>query len=96
MSASDRELLELAAKAMQLRPEVLSHWNPLIDDSSCFRVACRLRIDLEWNEEDEYVQACHSKDLSSPLIRELYAGRVDEATRRAIVREAAEIGRAMP
>ncbi len=80
---TDRELLELAAKAVNGGAwHPLTHdtpngvWNPLTDDGDALRLAVKLRIEVEagWMvfSEDPYA-----------------------ATRRAIVRAAAEIGRMM-
>lgn len=108
MNSEDRELLELAAKAagfIELRYDpdgqprarhtngVGGPWNPLTDDGDALRLAVKLRVDVAINSEIEvmwwngdslmYVTETPGKDL--------YA-----ATRRAITRAAAEIGRAMP
>ena len=99
---SDRELLELAAKAAGLTPGHDFHlfgeldsgewWNPLIDDGQALRLAVKLRLTLL---------------LEIPRIGigpalpgvEMYVDEGEDecaATRRAIVRAAAEIGKAMP
>ncbi len=109
---TDRELLEAAAKAAGLdvrwiaecqdyyehRPHMLpgywDKWNPLTDDGDALRLAVKLRIRFERHLRDPFVAAFHD-DLT---------GRFEEpegddpyaATRRAIVRAAAEIGRQMP
>lgn len=116
---TDRELLELAAKAAGIKIgnyvegidnyyspwngadafylESDGYWNPLTDDGD----ALRLAVDL-----DIPVARCalHKGDgISSGYIdthfaRESFSGgrsEQQEATRRAIVRAAAEIGRAM-
>jgi hypothetical protein len=84
---TDRELLELAAKAAGYwaaefncpanlpRPD----WNPLTDDGDALRLAVKLNL---WEAVCDGYQHADSSD-SDP-----YA-----ATRRAIVRAAAEIGR---
>ena len=103
---TDRELLELAAKAagieiyestdgtIQNRPVWVfkagggmgtmpyeERWNPLHDDSQALRLAVKLR--LLGSEDSCLVTAMY--ELGDPLA----------ATRRAIVRAAAEIGRNM-
>jgi hypothetical protein len=92
---TDRELLELAARAGgELTASwygndayfdgVLSRWNPLNDDGDALRLAVNLRIDVS----PEYVWSgpwCDGGTLKDP-----YA-----ATRRAIVRAAAAIGEGM-
>jgi hypothetical protein len=108
---SDRELLELAAKAVggtngksnglfyQWRDlphtgvdRVLRYcgqreWNPLKDDGDALRLAVKLRIDVEWASEN----VVFADNDSEPAEADPYA-----ATRRAIVRAAAEIGRTPP
>lgn len=95
---TDRELLELAAKAAgELTPSwygneayfngVLDRWNPLSDDGDALRLAVKLRMDLMLysTTKGAFVkgQQHSEKEGEDP-----YA-----ATRRAIVRAAAEIGR---
>lgn len=106
--STDRELLELAAKAagytifrvhedgrFVVWDGERSHWdwNPLANDGDALRLAVKLNLEvvqftttvrvggLEMGSDD-----CHEEKGSDP-----YA-----ATRRAIVRAAAEIGRTMP
>ena len=94
---TDRELLELAAKAAGIRLHVWgtpncenfadldtgNRWNPLRDDGDALRLAVKLNL---FNGAEVY----HFRSLER-------FGRQDEddlaATRRAIVRAAAEIGR---
>lgn len=108
--SNDRELLELAAKAAGIEPGMLTAktwcdgegepevivraaWNPLADDGEALRLAVVLEMQLRILHRENQVSVYGSPD-----------GRVDEAvrgaplaaTRRAIVRAAAEIGRAMP
>jgi hypothetical protein len=104
---SDRELLELAAKAAGIQYEwhpgcgdalhltapdaTAIYWNPLSDDGDALRLAVKLGIQIDPRN--------HETRAFGPV-----GGRVDEyhkpdafaATRRAIVRAAAEIGKAMP
>jgi hypothetical protein len=103
----DRELLELAAKAAgyalcewpdehgKLRAEIEPHWhpvwNPLTDDGDALRLAVKLQLHLEWWPGLGKVAACTAeKQTAEPYGTNPYA-----ATRRAIVRAAAAIGRAM-
>ena len=109
MQESDKELLELAAKAcgeitpswyghMSYLEGVLSRWNPLQDDGDALRLAVKLDFDL-WNS-DNYTaigagivpddNMFDAKLHSEWKLEDSYA-----ATRRAIVRAAAEIGRNM-
>ena len=102
----DIELLELAAKAADIY-ETLHQtedgfefiwsyviWNPLTDDGDALRLAVKLKIDFKirnevtwWDrqESDGVVYWGHEPHNNDPLA----------ATRRAIVRAAAEIGRRM-
>lgn len=103
---NDRELLELAAKAAGIKISQWSNaqaggflpggrgdfWNPLTDDGHALRLAVSLDIEIKqykgaciarWGQSGEYY-----KWLSEPLDNDPYA-----ATRIAIVRAAAEIGK---
>jgi hypothetical protein len=104
---TDRELLELAAKAAGIKTSLHKEtdslwvdgprvWNPLTDDGDAFRLAVKLGIGLnhytQWPSGVDMVWAnksdgtdCHEKCGTDP-----YA-----ATRRAIVRAAAELGKGM-
>ena len=121
---TDRELLELAAKAavydtshrwnayrLTLTPPVVSlciagvstAWNPLADDGDALRLAVKLNIAFfppENNEGDFAVASIAEGVLSDDgdaWIQEwVKGGDKLAATRRAIVRAAAEIGRSMP
>ncbi len=96
---TDREYLELAAKAAGLLEmavgdkdiqKYLSRWNPLTDDGDALRLAVKLGIGVYWAAV--YVHAPKPSGESCHEFREPdpYA-----ATRRAIVRAAAEIGRTL-
>lgn len=116
---TDRELLELAAKAAGKDMSgwrwfdhpapgafvwcyegatTANKWNPLTDDGDALRLAVRLGIDEVFTVaiagRGGYVAACDANlGLSwaeEKLLEDPYA-----ATRRAIVRAAAEIGRNM-
>lgn len=95
---TDRELLELAAKAIgysarQNRAgvwqlfsgdEYVCFWNPLTDDGDALRLAVKLGItDL-------------ALEVGKLVAEEGFPDDKYAATRRAIVRAAAQIGRAMP
>lgn len=96
--SADIELLRLAAKAYMagIRWDVSKHipldanglplaWNPLIDDGDALRLAVQLEIELSFINGDT-----HADGQSE-------GGPDKQAnTRRAIVRAAAAIGRAMP
>lgn len=98
---TDRDLLELAAKAAGLslsdehvwddeRAEYV-RWNPLTNDGDAFRLAVKLGLCVQvlrqYGETQVFRQSGYEieKHNDDPLA----------ATRRAIVRAAAEIGRAM-
>lgn len=106
---TDRELLELAAKAAGhtiadwvetragVRPNLHDMhapgrwlWDPLTDDGEALRLAVNLRININWrsNVNGDFVYANHEPEQDE--------GNPDAATRRAIVRAAADIGKAMP
>jgi hypothetical protein len=107
---TDRELLELAAKAAG-NPIGTSragggllmanglYWSPLTDDGDAFRLAVKLHM-----RYDVFVEAaCVTVHCARPaaeiiwlhLSEGLYQVEETVSTRRAIVRAAAEIGRSM-
>jgi hypothetical protein len=72
-----------------------THWNPLKDDGDALRLAVKLDMQV-WRGKGPTVCGMPPsgdfwKRLNEPLGDDPYA-----ATRRAIVRAAAEIGKAMP
>ena len=104
---TDRELLELAAKASgELTASwygndayfdgVLSRWNPLNDDGDALRLAVKLRLTVSWDrfDDEDYATA------TPPHTHQGYDCMVSQdpyaATRRAITRAAAAIGESMP
>ena len=119
---TDRELLELAAKAAGVEIEVddteglhyfysdqdgdAVHWNPLDDDGDALRLAVKLGISLlpypVYAESERHSVIAKQRRKGDPLreanpteAQELYGDDPYAATRRAIVRAAAEIGRGM-
>ena len=99
----DKTMLELAARAAGLhfqwgrewhdkdQPQVHGrYWNPLTDDGDALRLAVRLRMHVLIGEQvvTAVYDAGHSRteDVASDRLA---------ATRRAIVRAAAEIGKGM-
>jgi hypothetical protein len=74
-------------------------WNPLTDDGDALRlaVACGIAVTpypiYEWPKHS-VVAARRSIESSSTEVVELYGENPDVATRRAITRAAAEIGKA--
>lgn len=104
MMVNDRELLELAARAAGIKykweQEGYAYgdvgivpkgwrrcWNPLTDDSDALQLAVMLCIDISFNE---LALCVYADECMEPFTRtpDSYA-----ATRRAIVRAAAEIGK---
>lgn len=71
-------------------------WNPLTDDADAFRLAVKLAIDIEWRP-DGRVAAYRHANANGYCFTAFESSREDRsaATRRAIVRAAAEIGKAM-
>jgi hypothetical protein len=104
---SDKELLELAAKAAGIKiydptlfvngrymvrmPHGFSdYWNPLTDDGDALRLAVKLGITIDMHD------CCAWSRGHLGMIQEFWGGDFDLCYRRAIVRAAAEIGKAMP
>ena len=93
---TDKELLELAAKAagylddewMRLRYEKKT-WNPLTDDGDALRLAVKLNMSIDMVLMAIY--AARKCVAAIALGTDSYA-----ATRLAIVKAAAEIGRTLP
>jgi hypothetical protein len=105
---TDRELLEAAAKAAGIDlgwwAEELhafwmgqtgdAVWNPLADDGDALRLAVRLRIAVDpWGVGAAAVAIVNNRAATA---EPHYGDDPGRATRRAIVRAAAEIARAMP
>lgn len=108
---TDRELLELAAKAagVEVHPTVEGkdclaiidpsgywgnehrYWNPLTDDGDAVRLLVACSLDISFQEDGVYASGFDVQN------HQLFEWHNDEsaATRRAIVRAAAEIGRNM-
>ena len=96
---TDRELLEKAAKAAGMKPETWfdghndegretgDYWNPLTDDGDALRLAIRLNLIV------------HKGFVYTPTGKLFDYSNLNcsiGATRLAIVRAAAEIGKEMP
>lgn len=104
MIMSDRELLELAAKAAGLLTTtwdgnhayidgMLSQWNPLADDGDAFRLLIDLNLDLTFDIIEGEIFVC---EPFGDYWSEYLGDNPRAAARRVIVRAAAEMGRAMP
>lgn len=106
---TDKELLELAAKAVGFSDYYVSEWvggaslmhspdpkigpvewNPLTDDGDALRLAVKLRMEVYIARYEIEIHA-HIVTVFQPTDDD-----AAPATRRAIVRAAAEIGKAMP
>lgn len=118
---TDKELLELAAKAAGIKGRSDSfgfvtmeagydadplYWRPLTDDGDALRLAVKLVLHVDVNEfgtlvfAHESLSGCNfgldafGEEQPCMSFREEYGACPYAATRRAIVRAAAEIGRA--
>lgn len=117
---TDREMLELAAKAagiavvgdvdrMIIQPDHRtggfiirndrggdSSWNPLTDDGDALRLAVQLGLQVTPGTYNKEEATAYRSGMAEANERVHYQQDICAATRRAIVRAAAEIGRAMP
>lgn len=102
---TDREPLELAAKAAGYEyakhggyivvDGIPGNWDPLTDDGDALRLAVVLKIDIHQRVSEPRVAAVAA--MHSPQIERVPNESQRLAlTRRAIVRAASEIGKAMP
>jgi hypothetical protein len=105
---SDRELLQYAAKAVEMpkgsvmgsgdylyeKNGVAVYWNPLTDDGDALRLAVKCGIEFQFSAGATWVEL-GTGPTSVHLHHEPHNGDPYAATRRAIVRAAAEIGRNM-
>ena len=112
MSESDRELLELAAKAAEIkgvwseRGQCLvacegrgcsyDWWRPLEDDGDAFRLAVKLGFIVDIDVEEHYTEVEFTSNYEDKSTSEGHAFDAMAATRRAIVRAAAAIGETLP
>ena len=104
---TDTELLELAAKAVGYeyseigggsrhdpKPGIIQpyvRWNPLTDDGDALRLAVKLRLWVGQHEDGVTVSDLYAR--FTVVIEEDHGTDDLAATRRAIVRAAAEVGR---
>ena len=107
---NDRELLELAAKATGIedgadridsglsltekdgRHRYLPRWNPIEDDGDALRLAVKLGFIVDTHGTHTRI----SFPFGDAMCHEAHGDKPGAATRRAIVRAAAEIGLGMP
>jgi len=106
---TDRELLEAAAKAAGIPHKWIPMlgrmmhiidagkcelWNPLTDDGDAFRLMVKLRLEPRFLDLDHPAGPPRVTFHNVAGLVELAGNDLLGATRRAIVRAAAEIGRA--
>jgi len=105
---TDRELLELAARAAGIVGVWHEHgeamrietnpghewWNPLTDDGDALRLACQLQFDIALGHKGATV-TLYGGQLAQEFCHK-DSGEDNAATRRAITRAAAAIGESMP
>ena len=102
---TDKELIELAAKAACLHVKVASNsgrglkvhgncnwWNPLTDDGDALRLAVKLGIYVHCRAGSMMTSAIGDGD---EWVIENWSNDPTSATRRAITRAAAQIGKEM-
>ena len=97
----DAELTRLAFKAAFSGAEIsddkdmLKRWSPLTDDGDALRLAVKLKLDvLLFNGGENTV--CESNNILDDIVAsECWGNDPYAATRRAITRAAAEIGKGM-
>ena len=96
----DKGFLELAAKAVgrTIKRNYLGTqdarcpWNPLEDDGDALRLAVELMMSVEISEHEGSTYA-YAGEVPRVCACEMWLDDKDAATRRAIVRAAAEIGK---
>jgi hypothetical protein len=102
---TDRELLELAAFAADIKTSLHKEtdslwidgprvWNPITDDGDALRLAVKLRLDI-CRPHADYHSVCVWLDQRGDFVEQEVGEDPYAATRRAIVRAAAEIGKEM-
>jgi hypothetical protein len=73
-----------------------TNWNPLTDDGDALRLAVKLNLEVSFdNEPDGPIVCVDSSFIDIPYMIEDLGKDPYTATRRAIVRAAAEIGKGM-
>lgn len=106
---TDRELLELAAKAAGIGPVIgfaaescglmigprayVRYWRPLTDDGDALRLAVKLKLDINFLEGYQEVIVQAYDFWAEATVA--YTDDRGQDVRRAIVREAAAIGECM-
>jgi hypothetical protein len=101
---TDRELLEAAAKAADIKTHLHKEsnslwidgprtWNPLTNSGDAFELAVKLRLTVNCSYDD--VTLCGQEFTQKEVFLERNGEDPLAATRRAIVRAAAAIGKEM-
>ena len=102
---TDRELLEMAAKAIGFKfghdgnymtDENGDVWNPLVSDGQALRLAVKLNMQIVITGKSDSLDVgiTDARSTESGWEKAIHIKCPYDATRRAIVRAAAEIGRA--
>jgi hypothetical protein len=94
---------EVYALGLKLMEGPHNYWNPLTDDGDALRLAVKLGMDILFTAEDvEVIATQHARpadqEMLSPWACESWTMKQQDpyaATRRAIVRAAAEIGKGL-
>ena len=97
MTDEDKTLLEMAAKAagFQARWVRQGWWNPITDDGDALRLAVRLQLGISIPPvADGRIEVVTFYGPIISIVEYPQNGYRQAATRRAIVRAAAEIGKA--
>lgn len=107
---TDRELLELAALAAGIDPLYWTEngwlcetqdssprylWNPLTNDGDALRLAVKLRLGINITSGCQWTSITYFHHNNMPYVSIDHNDDAYAATRRAIVRAAAEIGKEM-
>jgi hypothetical protein len=109
MTDEDKTLLELAAKAYGAKPHIVHigewydtstperlFWNPLRVDGDALRLAVKLHLSVEiFAESSRHLQGVTIVDHDGRSLDIPHGSDPYAATRLAIVRAAAEIGKAL-
>ena len=102
---TDREMLEMAAKAAGYEyakhggyivvDGIPGNWNPLTDDGDALRLAVKLGLMIDIQNKVNATSVWTTDESGSADFDAAHGKDPYAATRRAIVRAAAEIGKAM-
>ena len=108
---TDKELLGLAAKAAgdEIQWDIVEscwymdkvewnnpEWNPLVSDGDALRLAVKLGLSIITGTYKVVCEYIHQEDSGNISVHEHLNDCACAATRRAIVRAAAEIGKEKP